>query len=89
MSDLPRSFPSGSPTGPFPPQHADNERAGGTVVENFKLDVPLHDLLMNGTRSQVPPAKNGQPLTLPTPVFPQYPKLMEAADELYFPEGGM
>ena len=75
MSDLPRSFPSDS--------HS------GTAVESYKLDVPLHELLMNGTRSQVPPAKSGQPLTLPTPVFPQHPKLMEADDELYFPKGGM
>ena len=41
----------------------------------FRLDVPLHSLLMQpGSRTAVPPAVNPEPL--PEPVFPQYPELL-------------
>ncbi len=41
----------------------------------FRLDVPLHDLLMQpGSRTAVPPKTNPEPL--PEPVFPQYPEFL-------------
>src|SRR5271165_3789787 len=41
----------------------------------FRLDVPLHNLLMQpGSRTAVPPAT--QPQLLPNPVFPLHPELL-------------
>jgi len=55
----------------------------------FRLDVSLHDLLMKPQEhSAVPPSPNGAPQQLPTPVFPQHPKLFAAPDENYFPKSG-
>ena len=54
-----------------------------------RLDVPLHDLLMKpAERSLVPPSR-GAPQTLPEPVFPQKPELMNAPDEDFFPRNGV
>jgi hypothetical protein len=43
----------------------------GTAAR-FRIDVAIHDLLMNSSqRPPAPPEAKG--LTLPEPVFPQYP----------------
>ena len=39
----------------------------------FRIDVAMHDLLMHTSKAPVPPKPEG--LTLPEPVFPQYPEL--------------
>jgi len=39
-----------------------------------RIDAATHDLLMRGNRDPLAPP--GQPLTLPEPVFPQYPELL-------------
>ena len=53
----------------------------------FRLDVQLHDLLMKppDARTLLPAPKDGKEQTLPEPVFPQYPELMAAPDEDFFP----
>lgn len=54
-----------------------------------RLDVPVHELLMKPReRSTVPPPPNGVPQSLPEPVFPRHPKLLNAADEDFFPSNG-
>lgn len=40
------------------------------------------------SRSLLPAPKNGLEQTLPEPVFPQYPELMSAPDEAFFPQNG-
>ena len=51
--------------------------------QSHRLDVPLHDLLTGGSTPGAPrrvrPAGE-QPQTLPEPVFPQYPKLLNQDD---------
>jgi hypothetical protein len=42
----------------------------------FRIDHSIHDLLMSSNRSHaLPPSAQG--LTLPAPVFPQYPELLK------------
>ncbi len=43
---------------------------------NFRIDVAIHDLLMNSNPRPPAPAEP-KGLTLPEPVFPQYPKLLK------------
>jgi MoaA/NifB/PqqE/SkfB family radical SAM enzyme len=66
----------------------DMPRAFPEEPQSYRLDVPLHELLMSGKRSEMPTAKLGQPLRLPDPVFPQHPELFDAPDENYFPRDG-
>ena len=40
----------------------------------FRIDVAIHDLLLNSPQGPVPPASKG--FTLPDLVFPQYPELL-------------
>lgn len=50
-------------------------------TQNFRLDVPLHDLL---TRVPGPPrglAPSKQPQQFPAPVFPQHPELLGSIEE--------
>ncbi|MBV9508251.1 MAG: radical SAM protein [Acidobacteriia bacterium] len=52
----------------------------------FRVDVQLHEMLMNtGTRTSLLP-KTGQPLTLPEPVYPQHPELLNKPDPETIPE---
>ena len=44
--------------------------------------------LNTGERSCLPPMRAGADPQLPEPVFPQFPDLLEAADEPYFPMNG-
>jgi MoaA/NifB/PqqE/SkfB family radical SAM enzyme len=61
----------------------------GTNGSNFRVDVQLHDVLMGGTKRPglIP---NGEPMTLPEPVFPQYPALAGNVepDPRYLPRNG-
>jgi MoaA/NifB/PqqE/SkfB family radical SAM enzyme len=41
----------------------------------FRIDIAIHDLLMNSNRRPPEPAE-AKGLTLPEPVFPQYPELL-------------
>ena len=43
----------------------------------FRLDVPLHDLLIKPGRTQTPPSSCGPPQSLPDPLFPNLDNLME------------
>jgi sulfatase maturation enzyme AslB (radical SAM superfamily) len=43
-----------------------------TAATKFRIDVSIHNLLQDSNR-QKPPAAEPKGLTLPTPVFPQYP----------------
>lgn len=49
----------------------------------FRVDLSIHDLLMDSNlRPPVPPAAKG--MTLPEPVFPQYPELLnDPGPEVY------
>jgi MoaA/NifB/PqqE/SkfB family radical SAM enzyme len=43
----------------------------------FRLDVPLHSLLVKSERGRVtPPPRPSQPQSLPEPIFPQHPELL-------------
>jgi MoaA/NifB/PqqE/SkfB family radical SAM enzyme len=53
-----------------------------------RLDQSVTQELTTGIRSQLPPARAGAELTLPTPVFPTQPELLKAPDEAYFPKNG-
>ena len=46
------------------------------TAPKFRIDVAIHDLLMNGG-SQAPRTPQGRGLTLPEPVFPQHPELLD------------
>ncbi len=49
----------------------------GGEGRTFRLDLQLHEQLMQpAPRTAVPPAAAGQPVTLPDPVFPQHPELL-------------
>ena len=56
----------------------------------YRLDVQLHDLLMKPPEQPrlLPPPPGGKLRTLPEPVFPQFPELMDAPDEAYLPVNG-
>jgi hypothetical protein len=43
------------------------------TAPKFRIDVDIHSLLMDSSREPVKPAA-AKGLTLPEPVFPQYPK---------------
>ncbi len=47
---------------------------------NFRLDVPLHDLLTKSTVTQPGLHPSGPPQMFPDPVFPQHPELMVPID---------
>ncbi|HLI82879.1 MAG TPA: radical SAM protein [Bryobacteraceae bacterium] len=51
----------------------------------FRVDVRLHDLLMNRTRASLL-ARPEQPQTLPEPVYPQRPELLNVPDPDVLPE---
>jgi hypothetical protein len=42
------------------------------TAAKFRIDVAIHDLLMNSSERPAPAEAKG--LTLPTPVFPQFPE---------------
>jgi MoaA/NifB/PqqE/SkfB family radical SAM enzyme len=55
----------------------------------FRLDVQLHELLMNpAAKPTAPPLPLGEPQQLPEPVFPSRPKLQKGPDSDYMPENG-
>ena len=51
----------------------------------FRIDVAIHDLLMNGG-GQKPRLPQPQGLTLPEPVFPQHPELLQQTGPEVLPE---
>src|SRR5437879_2666722 len=56
---------------------------------SFRLDVQLHDLLMQpAAKPSIPVPPKGEPQKLPEPVFPQHPDLMEGEDADYVPKDG-
>ncbi len=63
-------------------------KSSATGGNRFRLDVQLHEILMEGKKPAglVP---NGEPKTLPEPVFPQYPEKLGDVepDEKYLPKG--
>ena len=63
---------------------------GLRAAPSYRLDVELHELLMKPPEQPklLPPPPGGQLQTLPEPVFPSRPELMNAADEDYFPKNG-
>jgi len=58
------------------------------IATPSRLDEDVTRELMTGNRSQLPPPRPGVELSLPTPVFPQHPELLDAPDEAYFPKNG-
>ena len=65
------------------------ERVFSEAAPTYRLDVQLHELLMKPPEQPrlLPPPKDGQLQTLPEPVFPQYPELMDLPDEHFFQIG--
>ncbi len=61
----------------------------GDQGPRFRFDVSMHEFLTGGTK-RPPLAPHGVPMTLPEPVFPQYPeKAGEVApDPSYLPKNG-
>jgi len=51
-----------------------------------RVDHSLHQLLVNPSVKPAPPAQTAEPRTLPDPVFPQHPELLEADDSQFIPE---
>jgi MoaA/NifB/PqqE/SkfB family radical SAM enzyme len=51
----------------------------------FRVDVKLHDLLMNRTRTGLLHGPE-QPQTLPAPVYPQHPELLNVPDPEVIPD---
>lgn len=45
------------------------------TTPKFRIDIDMHDLLMGSAAGPQPPKAQG--LTLPEPVFPQYPELLQ------------
>ncbi len=65
------------------------EQTTGSGTEGrFRFDVAMHELLMNGPKpgGLIP---NGEPKTLPEPVFPQYPERLGDVepDPKFLPQG--
>jgi len=55
----------------------------------FRLDVQLHELLMNpAAKPTAPPPPRGELQHLPEAVFPSRPKLQEGPDSIYMPQNG-
>ncbi|MBI4444748.1 MAG: hypothetical protein HY645_02465 [Acidobacteria bacterium] len=48
----------------------------------FRIDTQFHEILTKGTKAASPPA-GGQAQELPTPVFPQYPHLLQVDDSKF------
>jgi MoaA/NifB/PqqE/SkfB family radical SAM enzyme len=57
-------------------------------IATSRLDGTVSEMLNSGHRSVVPPSPDGIEQTLPEPVFPQYPKLLNTPDEPYLPTHG-
>jgi MoaA/NifB/PqqE/SkfB family radical SAM enzyme len=58
-------------------------------IPPFRLDVPLHDLLMHpGSGAPSPLMPKGEPQRLPEPIFPSRPELQKGEDEDYMPADG-
>src|SRR5437899_12878478 len=57
-----------------------------TAATKFRIDVSIHNLLQN-SNGQKPRAAEPKGLTLPVPVFPQYPEKLNAAGPQYPAEG--
>jgi MoaA/NifB/PqqE/SkfB family radical SAM enzyme len=66
------------------------EQRVSEAAPTYRLDVELHELLMKPPEHPrlLPPPKEGKLQTLPEPVFPQHPELIDAPDEDYFPVNG-
>ena len=66
----------------------DTQSGKTTAHQTFRVDVQLHDLLVNkngrGPKSLLPEA--GEPQTLPEPVFPARPELQSLPDPEAFPD---
>src|SRR5215831_18943815 len=56
----------------------------------FRLDVQLHELLMNpaAEKPTAPPPSTGELQLLPAPVYPSRPKLQKGLDSDYMPQNG-
>ena len=63
------------------------QRSPNTAQENprFRVDVHLHDLLVKTQPKSLVP-KPDQPQTLPDPVYPQHPELLNVPDPDVFPD---
>ena len=66
-----------------------NHPKADSVVPSFRLDVQLHEVLMNpATRPVAPPPVSRPPQQLPEPVFPCRPELQKGPDSDYMPSDG-
>ena len=66
-----------------------HNRSAEPTAPPFRLDVQLHELLMNSAaRPVAQPLPVGEPLQLPKPVFPSRPKLQAGTDSDYAPHNG-
>ena len=65
---------------------APSEQVTPESSPRFRVDVQLHDLLMNKDRRTSLLPKPGEPLTLPDPVYPQHPELLEVPDMEAIPD---
>src|SRR5215475_1726375 len=66
-----------------------HEHLAEATTPPFRLDVQLHELLMNpAAKPTAPPPPLGAPQHLPEPLFPSRPKLQEGADFDYMPKNG-
>src|SRR6516162_170088 len=61
----------------------------GEAAPTFRLDVQLHELLMQpDAKPAAPPPALGPPQALPEAVFPYRPELQKGADSDYMPQDG-
>ncbi len=65
---------------------AQTEQTTHEPSPRFRVDVQLHDLLMNKERSTSLLPKPAEPLTLPEPVYPQHPELLDFPDPEVIPD---
>ena len=57
-----------------------------TAAPKFRIDVSIHNLLQD-SNGQKPRAAEPKRLTLPVPVFPQYPEKLNDPGPQYPPKG--
>ena len=65
--------------------NSQSETKATELHPTFRVDVQLHDLLVKNPAKSLLPVP-GQPLTLPDPVYPQRPELLNVPDPAAVPE---
>src|SRR5690349_5188665 len=61
--------------------NGDTVEQSSQPISNFRLDVPLHELLTKPSAPRIPLRPQGQLQQFPDPVFPRRPELLGPIDE--------